>query len=118
MPQLDTTEYHRPLNRRIAIGSMLSAGSAFGLVYIHTFFSVLVLPLAYVLAFVACDLASQLGLGRPFNPPSKFDTPREGQDVRGSDWIFQLIAIVITIGVLFAMGNFADSIRCEDVWKW
>ena len=118
MRRFDTTEYSRRFNWCLALGSMLSAASAFVLVYVHTLFSLLVVPSAYVLAFVACDVVSQLGLGWPFNPPSKFDTPRESRDVRGSDWTFQLIAIAITIGALFAMGNYADSIRSEDVWKW
>ncbi len=118
MRRFDTTEYNLQFNRRLALGSMLSAACAFGLVYVHTLFSLLVVPAAYLLAFVVCDVISQLGLGRPFNPPSKFDTPSESRAVRGSDWIFQVIAIVITIGALFEMGNFADSIRGEDVWKW
>ncbi|MBW2293398.1 MAG: hypothetical protein JRG94_13960 [Deltaproteobacteria bacterium] len=98
--------------------SMLSAASAFGLVYVHTLFSLLVMPLAYLLAYAACDVISQLGLGRQFNPPSKFHTLRESRNVDRSDFVFQLIAIVISIGLLFAMGNFADSVRGEDVWKW
>jgi hypothetical protein len=118
MRRFDTTEYGRRFNRCLALGSMLSAASAFGLIYVHTLFSLLVMPLAYLLAYAACDVISQLGLGRPFNPPSKFDTPRESRDVRASDWMFQLIAIAITIGALFAMGNFADSVRGEDVWRW
>ena len=118
MRRFDTTEYSRRFNWRLALGSTLSAASAFGLVYVHTLFSLLVVPLAYLLAFVACDVVSQLGFGQPFNPPSRFHTPRESRAVRGSDWIFQLTAIVIAIGALLAMGNFADSIRNEDVWKW
>ncbi len=118
MRRFDTTEYSRRLNWQIALGSMMLAASAFALVYVHTLFSLLVVPLAYLVAVVACDVVSQFGLGRPFRPPSKFDTPSESRDVSGIDWIFQVVAIVITIGVLFAMGNFADSIRSEDVWKW
>ena len=118
MRRFDTTEYRRSSNWYIAFGSVLSAASAFGLVYVHTLFSLLVVPFAYSLASVVCDVISQLGMGRPFKPPSKFDTPVEARDVRMSDWIFQGIAIVITIGALFGMGNLADNIRGEDVWKW
>ena len=118
MHRFDTTEYNRRFNWQLALGSIMSAASAFALVYVHTLFSLLVVPLAYLIACVACDIVSQLGLGRPFHPPSKFDTPTESRDVTVSDWIFQMIAILITLGVLFAMGNLADSIRCEDVWKW
>ena len=28
------------------------------------------------------------------------------------------LMVVITILALFAMGNFADGVRGEDVWKW
>ena len=118
MRRFDTSEYRRRFNWLLALGSMLSAAASFGLVYVHTLFSLLVVPLAYLLAFVACDVVSQLALGQPFKPPSRFDTPRESRDVRGSDWIFQLVAIAITIGALLAMGNFSDSVRGEDVWKW
>ena len=118
MRRFDTTEYSRRFNRHLALGSIMLAASAFALVYVHTLFSILVVPLRYLVASVACDVVSQIFLGRPFYPPSKFDTPSESRDVSGSDWAFQMVAIVITIGMLFVMGNFADSIRNEDVWKW
>ena len=116
--RFDTTWYKQRSIGRFALGSLLSAASAFLLVYVHTLFACLVMPLAYLAGFVACDVVSQIGFGRPFNPPSKFGTSEEDRVVRWSDWILHGITILLTILALFAMGNFADGVRGEDVWKW
>jgi hypothetical protein len=116
--RFDATWYRQRSVGGFAFGSLLSAAFAFFLVYVHTLFACLVIPLAYSAGFVACDVVSQIGFGRPFHPPSKFGTPEEDRVVGWSDWIFHAITILVTILALFAMGNFADSVRGENVWKW
>lgn len=118
MSRFDATWYRKRSIGRFVLGSLFSAASAFFLVYVHTLFACLVIPLAYLAGFATCDVVSQIGFGRPFNPPSKFGTPEEDRVVRWSDWILHAITILSTILALFAMGNFADSVRGENVWKW
>ena len=118
MSRFDATWYKKRSIGWFALGSLFSAFSAFFLVYVHTLFACLVIPIAYVIGFVVCDVVSQIGFGRPFNPPSKFSSPDENRVVSWSDWGLHAIAILITIFALFAMGNFADSVRGENVWKW
>ena len=115
MHRFDTTEYNRRFNWQLALGSIMLAASAFALVYVHTLFSLLVVPLAYLIACVACDIVSQLGLGRPFHPPSKFDTPTVTEFREVKDIINRIFDTPKYKDLTLAEGEEADRILDEDV---
>ena len=118
MSRFDPTWYEHRSVGWLALGALLAAASAFPLVRVHTLFSCLVIPLAYLVGFAACDAISQIGFGRPFHPPRKHGPPEEDRLVGWTDWVLHAIAISITILALFAMGSYSDGVRGEDVWKW
>jgi len=61
---------------------------------------------------------SQVIFGRPFHPPKKHSTPEEDRVVGWTDWLLHAVAILGMLLALFAMGDFADYVRGEDVWRW
>ena len=118
MSRFDTTWYGNQSFRYFALGALVSATVAFPLVYLHTLFSCLVIPLGYLVGFVVSDIVSQVAFDRPFHPPTKHSASNEERVIRWSDWLLHAFAILCMLLTLFAMGHFADFARGEDVWKW
>jgi hypothetical protein len=116
--RFEATWYQNRSFRWFAQGALFAAIGAFPLVYLHSLFSCLVIPLGYLVGFVASDVTSQLIFGRPFHPPTKHGAPEADRASRWSDWLLHAVAILGMLLALFAMGNFADYVRGEDVWKW
>ncbi len=118
MSRFDATWYQTQSFRYFALGALVSAASALPLVYLHTLFSCLVIPLGYLTGFIVGDVVSQVGFDRPFYPPTRHREPREERVIHWSDWLLHAFAILSMLLTLFAMGQFADYARGEDVWKW
>jgi len=103
-----------PWERKIYVISILLVPVAVYLMNYHTLFTLLTIPFCFGTTLGLASIISRVYFERTFTPVSKYD------DWRKFSWIDKLLtwsAIGVGIVLLFYLGEVADCVREEDVWK-